>query len=40
MRIKRDHMGNEQLLPAYNMQYRENPYRAVNFSRDEEGKIS
>ena len=81
MRIKRDYMGNDQLLPAYNMQevvcdgyiavidakqyasdqecfvplmekfmkftmlekenkdpkYREDPFRAVNFGRDDEG---
>ena len=83
MRIKRDYMGNDQLLPAYNVQaaicdeyiavidvkkyasdmecfvplmekfmkftmfeketkdkkYRDNPYRAVNFSRDEDGNL-
>ena len=83
MRVKRDYMGNDQLLPAYNVQaaicdeyiavidakkyasdmecfvplmekfmkftmfeketkdkkYRDNPYRAINFSRDEEGNL-
>ena len=83
MRVKRDYMGNDQLLPAYNVQvaicdeyiavidtkkyasdmecfvplmekfmkftmfeketkdkkYRDNPYRAINFSRNEEGNL-
>ena len=83
MRVKKDYMGNDQLLPAYNMQiavcdeyiaaidvkqyasdmdcfvplmekfmkftmfeketkdkkYKDNPYRAVNFKQDEDGKL-
>ena len=76
MRLKRDYMGNDQLLPAYNLQaaicdeyiavidvkpyasdmekymkftmykkettdkkYHENPYRAVNFSKDADGNL-